>query len=155
MLIGKPVSWAGPEPAPIWLDIAREYTERWHHQEHIRDCRGQAGADLAALPLPGLATFAYALPMAFRDVAAPLGTSVQIHVTGEEGVIGRSGARQASGGSTWEHRTSRRRECRWTPGLRGGSSQKGVSSQEAQAMATLEGEASLAEQMLRTVAIIA
>ena len=35
--IGDVVSWAGPEPAPMWLDLAREYTERWHHQQHIRD----------------------------------------------------------------------------------------------------------------------
>src|SRR5262245_12580961 len=30
--LGGPVDWAGPGPAPIWLDLAREYTERWHHQ---------------------------------------------------------------------------------------------------------------------------
>ena len=30
--IGEPVHWAGPEPAPVWLDIAREYSERWIHQ---------------------------------------------------------------------------------------------------------------------------
>ena len=26
--LGMPVDWAGPEPAPVWLDVAREYTER-------------------------------------------------------------------------------------------------------------------------------
>jgi Mycothiol maleylpyruvate isomerase N-terminal domain len=26
---GPPVWWVGPEPAPVWLDVAREYTERW------------------------------------------------------------------------------------------------------------------------------
>jgi hypothetical protein len=41
--IGGPVSWAGPEPAPVWLDVAREYTERWHHQQHLRDAAGQPG----------------------------------------------------------------------------------------------------------------
>jgi hypothetical protein len=35
--MGEPVTWAGPEPAPIWLDIAREYTERWLHQAQVRD----------------------------------------------------------------------------------------------------------------------
>ena len=30
--IGDPVHWAGPDPAPVWLDIAREYSERWIHQ---------------------------------------------------------------------------------------------------------------------------
>src|ERR1700754_3375876 len=37
---GDPVDWAGPEPAPVWLDLAREYTERWHHQQQIRDAVG-------------------------------------------------------------------------------------------------------------------
>jgi uncharacterized protein (TIGR03083 family) len=39
--IGGPVSWAGPDPAPMWFDIAREFTERWHHQQQIRDATGQ------------------------------------------------------------------------------------------------------------------
>jgi hypothetical protein len=26
--IGRPVSWVGPQPVPVWLDLAREYTER-------------------------------------------------------------------------------------------------------------------------------
>lgn len=31
------VTWAGPDQAPVWLDVAREYTERWVHQQQIRD----------------------------------------------------------------------------------------------------------------------
>ena len=38
-----PIDWAGPEPAPIWLHVAREYTERWVHQQHIRDAVGRPG----------------------------------------------------------------------------------------------------------------
>ena len=37
MAMGGAVSWAGPDPAPIWFDLAREFTERWHHQQQIRD----------------------------------------------------------------------------------------------------------------------
>src|SRR3954449_1326408 len=33
--IGGPIDWAGPEPAQLWLHVAREYTERWVHQQHI------------------------------------------------------------------------------------------------------------------------
>src|SRR5207248_389111 len=40
---GGPVSWAGPGPAPVWLDVAREYTERWLHQQHIREAVGRPG----------------------------------------------------------------------------------------------------------------
>ena len=39
--IGGPVSWAGPDSSPVWFDIAREFTERWHHQQQIRDATGQ------------------------------------------------------------------------------------------------------------------
>ncbi len=41
--IGDSVSWVGPEPAPIWLDLAREYTERWVHQQQMRDAVGKPG----------------------------------------------------------------------------------------------------------------
>jgi Mycothiol maleylpyruvate isomerase N-terminal domain len=34
---GEPVSWAGQARAPNWLDVAREFTERWVHQQQIRD----------------------------------------------------------------------------------------------------------------------
>lgn len=30
------VSWAGVDPAPGWLDIAREFTEYWTHRQQIR-----------------------------------------------------------------------------------------------------------------------
>jgi len=34
---GGPVSWAtGGQPAPAWLDVAREYLERYVHQQQIR-----------------------------------------------------------------------------------------------------------------------
>jgi uncharacterized protein (TIGR03083 family) len=41
MKIVRAVSWAGPEPAPVWFDLAREFTERWHHQQQIRDATGR------------------------------------------------------------------------------------------------------------------
>jgi hypothetical protein len=37
------VSWVGPDPVPNWLDVAREYTERWTHQQQIRDAVGMPG----------------------------------------------------------------------------------------------------------------
>ena len=36
------VIWAGSDPAPMWLRVAREYTERWHHQQQIREALGRA-----------------------------------------------------------------------------------------------------------------
>jgi len=79
------VSWAGLDPAPIWLDVAREYTERWLHQQHIRDAIDKPGLTEARFLAPVLATFVYAMPHTFRDTDVPQGTVVQVHIDGEAG----------------------------------------------------------------------
>lgn len=45
---GGPVSWEGPEPAPVWLDVTREYTARRVRQWQIRDAVGKPGSRSAA-----------------------------------------------------------------------------------------------------------
>ncbi|WP_078889441.1 maleylpyruvate isomerase family mycothiol-dependent enzyme [Streptomyces sp. NRRL S-1813] len=35
------VSWAGIDPAPMWLDCARDLTEFWTHRQQIRHAVGQ------------------------------------------------------------------------------------------------------------------
>lgn len=37
------MSWAGEEQSANWFDTAREFTERWHHQQQIRLAVGQPG----------------------------------------------------------------------------------------------------------------
>ncbi len=85
MAIGSPVSWAGPEPAPVWLDIAREYTEQWMHQAQIRDAAGVPGIRERRLFAPIPATFMQALPHALRDVDAPDAARLRVVITGEAG----------------------------------------------------------------------
>jgi len=82
---GVPVDWAGPAPAPGWLDIAREYTERWHHQQQIRDAVGRPGLKEKKFFAPVMDTLVRALPHGFRDVAAPDGTVVAVKILGESG----------------------------------------------------------------------
>jgi uncharacterized protein (TIGR03083 family) len=94
--LGGAVSWAGPEPAPVWLDLAREYTERWHHQQHIRDAVGMPGLVGPRYLSPALATFVRALPHALRTRAAPDGTAVTLSITGESG--GRWSVQREGGG---------------------------------------------------------
>jgi hypothetical protein len=83
--IGDPVSWAGPEPAPVWLDLAREYTERWHHQQHIRDAVLVPGLKQPRYLAPVLDTFARALPHTYREVGAKDGTAVALNILGASG----------------------------------------------------------------------
>lgn len=83
--LGDAVSWAGPNPAPQWLDVAREYTERWHHQQQIRDATGKPGLYEPRLFSPVLDTFVRALPYTFRNVDAAEGTFVQVSIAGPGG----------------------------------------------------------------------
>ena len=85
MAQGGSVTWAGLDAAPVWLDVAREYTERWLHQQHIRDAVDKPGLTERRFLAPVLETFAHALPVAFRDTAAPHGTFVHVHFEGEAG----------------------------------------------------------------------
>ncbi|MBO0947995.1 maleylpyruvate isomerase N-terminal domain-containing protein [Fibrella forsythiae] len=75
------VAWAGQAVSPNWFHVAREYTERWHHQQQIRLAVGQT-ADLETDELyqPLLDTFMRALPHAYRDTPAPAGTLLQFTV---------------------------------------------------------------------------
>jgi uncharacterized protein (TIGR03083 family) len=41
--MGLGVSWAGETRSPNWFDGAREFTERWHHQQQIRLAVGKPG----------------------------------------------------------------------------------------------------------------
>jgi uncharacterized protein (TIGR03083 family) len=83
--LGEPVSWAGPAPAPKWLDLAREYTERWHHQQHIRDAVDMPGLKEPRFFAPILDAFVRAMPYTYRNVAAPEGTCVTLNVSGDSG----------------------------------------------------------------------
>ena len=62
--------------------MAREYTERWHHQQQIRDATGRPGLYERRLFEPVLDTFVRGLPHAFRGVEAENGVAVRLRVTG-------------------------------------------------------------------------
>lgn len=78
--LGGPVTWAGPEPAPMWLDAARDFTEYWTHEQQIRDAVGRPGLDGDVAPV--IDTFLRALPYTLRGVTAPEGTTLQVTVVG-------------------------------------------------------------------------
>lgn len=80
------VAWAGESESLMWFDIAREFTERWHHQRQIADAVDRpTPIDKRHLYYPVLDTFMRALPHSYRDVKAPEGTLVAVRVAGESG----------------------------------------------------------------------
>jgi uncharacterized protein (TIGR03083 family) len=81
-----PVGWAGQTESPMWFDVAREYTERWHHQRQVALAVGRpTPIDSRRLYHPVLDAFMRALPFTYKDVVAPEGTLVRVSVTGEAG----------------------------------------------------------------------
>jgi hypothetical protein len=83
--LGGPVSWAGPGPAPVWLDLAREYMERWVHQQHVRDAVRRPGQSGARFCAPVIAASMHALPRALGALPAAPGTGVVVRIEGEAG----------------------------------------------------------------------
>lgn len=79
------VSWAGVDPAPMWLDSARDFTEFWTHRQQIRHAVGRR-TDPDPRPLAVvLDTFMRALPHTLRDIAAPAGTQLRVQIDGPAG----------------------------------------------------------------------
>lgn len=76
------VAWAGHIASPNWFHIAREYTEKFLHQQQIRDAVGKPGLlTNQTLSKPFFETLMYALPYTFKDVPADNGTVVCIEIT--------------------------------------------------------------------------
>lgn len=79
------VSWADEEKSANWFDTAREFTERWHHQQQIRFAANRPGIMTRELYYPVLDCFMRALPFTYRNVSASAGTAIRITVSGECG----------------------------------------------------------------------
>jgi uncharacterized protein (TIGR03083 family) len=79
------VSWAGEDKSANWFNTAREFTERWHHQQQIRLAVDKPGIMTREFYYPVLDCFMRALPFAYRTVPAKPGALVQFNVSGESG----------------------------------------------------------------------
>ena len=79
-----PVAWAGQDASVVWMDVAREYTEKWHHQQQIRDAVQRPGLKEHRYLQPLLATFARVLPRSYATSSARTGTTIVITVTDVE-----------------------------------------------------------------------
>ena len=87
------VSWAGEPASENWFDVAREFTERWHHQQQIRLATDRPGIMTPRLYGPVLDTFMRVLPHTYRDVDAHEGTACDFIVPGACGGRWRIGRR--------------------------------------------------------------
>ena len=78
---GFAVDWAGEKESKNWMHIAREYTEKWLHQQQIRDAVNKPALITQEFFWPFINIFMYALPHTYRTVKAEEGTLIQLTIT--------------------------------------------------------------------------
>ena len=151
--VEESVSWIRPDPVPNWLDVARQYTERWTHQQQIRDAVGMPGLKEPASWRRCWPPCACAA-RAFTDVPAAVGTTVEVVIAGEAGgcwVLTRTphGWRLAAGTATAPvARVALEAETAWRLWT------KGIRPDTAQAAVSISGDRALGLPVLDAVANI-
>jgi uncharacterized protein (TIGR03083 family) len=154
MAMGGPVSWAGPQPAPQWFDIAREFTERWHHQQQIRDATGRPPLYDPYFLAPVLDTFVRALPHNFRYTTAPEGTVVRFEISGDAGGVWFLHNLEQSWTLVLNSSTEPAAEVVLPEDIAWRVFTKGMDREKALAEAVIRGNAALASPIFTTISII-
>jgi uncharacterized protein (TIGR03083 family) len=76
--LGEGVWWADVDAAPVWLDVARDYSEDWIHHQQIRDAVQRPGLSSPEFLDPLLDTLMRALPKTYEPLAAEDGTTIVV-----------------------------------------------------------------------------
>ncbi len=149
------VAWAGDEQSPNWFDIAREFTEKWHHQQQIRDATGAVPLYGRKWLFPVLDTFLRGLPHTYREVAAADGTQIVFTITGQAG--GEWTLSREDGVWRLYSGSSDRAACqvRMNQDTAWRLLTKGLSQTEAASRVAFTGEASLGQPILGMLAVMA
>jgi uncharacterized protein (TIGR03083 family) len=149
------VAWAGEESSPVWFDIGREYTERWLHQQQIREAVAAPGLLGREWLYPALDIFMRALPHTYRAVAAEPGQNIHFAIRGEAGGNWTL-RRQSQGWSLFtgrdDHpatRVSLDQETAWK------IFSKGLSPEGARRSVRIEGDSRLGEPVFGALAVMA
>jgi hypothetical protein len=149
------VAWAGEERSPNWFDVGREYTERWLHQQQIREAVGAAGLTGREWLHPALDIFVRALPHSYRQVEAEPGAHVEVEIRGQAGgvwTLARESGRwalMAGSAPRVRARVSLDQETAWK------LFSKGLNPELARRRISIEGDASLGDPVLGTLAVMA
>lgn len=148
------VAWAGEEDSSNWFDIAREYTEKWLHQQQIREAVGRPGLNRRYHLYPVLDIFMRALPFTYRNVNAARGT-LTVFISGEAGGTW-SLQRENGAWHLFHGRSSNPAACvSLSQDTAWRLFSKGLSPVESRRRVHVEGDEVLASAFLNTVSIMA
>ena len=97
--IAADVSWASADPVPVWVDHARELTEKWIHRQQILQALDQPSDLRPDLARPVLEALRWAYPYRLGEHQSEAGAFVQIDIVDEQ--LGQQW-RLVSNGESWE-----------------------------------------------------
>ena len=151
-----PVDWAGEAKSFQWMHIAREYTEKWHHQQQIRDAVGQTEPLMTReLFYPCIDTFMRGLPWTYNSIEAPAGTGVQIEITGKAGGVWSLERGQGFWSLSQKHTSSTATRVSIPPDVAWKVFTKGISYEQARERTEITGNIALGEHALTMVSVMA
>ena len=148
------VAWAGQETSPNWFHIAREYTERFLHQQQIRDAVGKQGLMTREYFFPFIDILVMALPHTYRNISAKEGTSVSVVVTSDIGGTWSIYKKQ----NGWEFTDSVQEAdatVSMSPDIAWKLFSKGITPEEALSQVHISGNEELALTTLQMVSVMA
>ena len=149
------VAWAGESESLNWFHLARDYTEKWHHQQQIREAVGQTAALMTpALFRPFIETLLRGLPHAYRAVAAPTGARVHVRIDTELGDVWQLTRAAEAWQLTLPDEATATAEISLSPDTAWKLFTKGLSPAAARPLVRLRGDERLAEAALHLVAVM-
>jgi len=148
------VSWAGQSTSINWFDTARELTERWHHQQQIREATNRPGIMTPDLYHPVLDCFIRGLPCTFQAVEAPAGTVLTLEILGECGGLWLLERRNTDWSFAAATRSMPAAQVRIPQEIAWRIFTKGIDRRQAIALSTIEGDRTLGERVFHLTAIV-
>jgi len=150
-----PVAWAGEERSLNWFEAAREYTERWHHQQQIRLAVNKPGIMERELYFPVLDTFMRALPFRYQSVDADEGALIKFRITGDAGgawfLVRRDGRWELAS----EPAGRLAAEVEFSQDIAWKIFTKGIAKEAARPQITVTGDRNLGLHVLNVIAVMA
>jgi Mycothiol maleylpyruvate isomerase N-terminal domain len=149
------VAWAGQDSSENWFHIAREYTEKFIHQQQIREAVGKQALFTKQLFYPFINTFMHGLAHTYRNTNAKIGTAVRVNILTEIG--GNWNIIKSDSG--WQMTENQENEPISTvnifPEIAWKLFSKGISPEEALPKVDIIGDQNLGKVVLQMVSVMA
>jgi hypothetical protein len=148
------VSWAGEKKSKSWFDIAREYTEKWYHQQQIRESVGKPLLSDEKWMSPLINTLVRSLPYFYQKVCPDKTNSILLLVVKDisngKWILKKNNSWElfVGGTSDYSSKVVMNADTAWR------LFSKNISKEDAKKRITIEGDIELGQVMLELITYI-